>query len=1066
MIKNDDKLFCGRFELLFLQDLSGSFGDDITIVQNLIPAIIADVNSLQPNTSIGVSSFIDKPITPFGYLPDYVYKTDQSLTTDASLIQTVYNNLAIGNGGDGPESQLEALLQVALRPAEIGFSLGSKRVVILFTDAAAHLAGDGAAAGITLPNNLDAILDGTPPGTGEDYPGIAALRQKLIDANLLPIFAVTPDQLSGYQSLLSQLAVGGSVVELTSDSSNIVEAIREGLLNLFVVNINSPAGGLITSECGGTASFRVSLCVRPSADVVISLTPFDTTEGTLSTYQLIFTPTNWNIPQIVTVTGIDDPESPTLIDGDQTYQIITGAIVSADPNFNGINPVDISVINKDCDLPIVSVAVKPASVLEDGPDRLSYTFTRSDATNPLTVSFNVSGTATAGLDYTGLGLAPSYTISFAAGSYDTFIDIDPTADSFSEFDETVVLTLSAGSGYTIGTPDSAVGVIKNDDFAPIIKEITVEGTTLKVEFTEPVVTTGLTANRFSATVAGGARSISAWAPVSGDPTRLTLTLAGVAPTSGQAVSLLYTDLPGDNLTGVVQDVDGNDMDTIGAPGRNAETFSSGINVTSLARSYTNLVLTGNAITGTGNAGNNFIRVNQVSTVANVLIGAEGVDSMDGGNGSDIYLINSAEHHPGAEVRDTGTGALDSDELRFASTTAGDTLTVFSGDAGLERVTIGTGTGATAIFTATTALNIDAAVAPNPLNITGNSGINKLVGTACNDTLTGNGGNDAMDGRDGSDTYRITNSSERSAAEINDTGTGAGDIDELRFASTTANQTLIIYAGDLGLEKIVIDGATALNVNAAAAPNGVLIIGNSANNVILTTAFQDTLDGGGGSDVYLVSSPSHRPAGEAITDSGAAGSDELRFASTTNGDIITINASDSGLERVTLGTGTAAAAVLTAATSLHINAAVSTGRLELIGNYGFNVITGSSFNDLLNGNRGNDTLIGGAGNDTFRFDSSLNATTNRDTITDFAPADDRIELENSIFTVLTAPGPLAASAFGFGLNATTSDHRILYDNATGTLTYDSNGSASGGATIFATLPTGLGASMHAGLFSIT
>ncbi|MFN9956336.1 MAG: hypothetical protein ACK55I_24830, partial [bacterium] len=66
VIKNDDKLFCGRFELLFLQDLSGSFGDDITIVQNLIPAIIADVNSLQPNTSIGVSSFIDKPIGPFG----------------------------------------------------------------------------------------------------------------------------------------------------------------------------------------------------------------------------------------------------------------------------------------------------------------------------------------------------------------------------------------------------------------------------------------------------------------------------------------------------------------------------------------------------------------------------------------------------------------------------------------------------------------------------------------------------------------------------------------------------------------------------------------------------------------------------------------------------------------------------------------------------------------------------------------------------------------------------------------------------------------------------------------
>ncbi|MFN6133795.1 MAG: hypothetical protein ACK46L_12990, partial [Synechococcaceae cyanobacterium] len=113
------------------------------------------------------------------------------------------------------------------------------------------------------------------------------------------------------------------------------------------------------------------------------------------------------------------------------------------------------------------------------------------------------------------------------------------------------------------------------------------------------------------------------------------------------------------------------------------------------------------------------------------------------------------------------------------------------------------------------------------------------------------------------------------------------------------------------------------------------------------------------------------------------------------------------------------------------------------------------------------LTGGGGSDTFRFDSSLNATTNRDTITDFNPAEDRIELENSIFTALPGGGTLAASAFGFGLSATTPDHRILYDNSTGRLTYDSNGSASGGSIVFAViLPTGLGAAMHAGLFSVT
>jgi Ca2+-binding RTX toxin-like protein len=612
-------------------------------------------------------------------------------------------------------------------------------------------------------------------------------------------------------------------------------------------------------------------------------------------------------------------------------------------------------------------------------------------------------------------------------------------------------------------------LIVSDTAGPSITGITVAGTQLQVQFSEPIVTTGLVASRFAATVGGSARSVASWAPVAGDPTRLNLTLSGSAPTSSQAVTLRYTDLSSANdLTGVVQDTAGNDMATIAAPGLTATTFSSSASVASLASTYANLTLTGTAATATANSGNNRIRANQPTAVVNIFTGGDGIDDMDAAAGSDIYIIASAAHHSAAEIGDSGSGATDIDELRFSSITTGETLSVFAGDSGLERIAIGTGIAANPVTTATTALSINAAAAPNRLTITGNNGPNTLIGTAFNDILIGNGGNDAMDGRDGSDTYRITNSSERSAAEINDTGTGAGDIDELRFASTTANQTLILYAGDLGLESVVIEpGLVALKVNAAAAPNGLSITGNDAANLIVTTAYADLLDGRGGNDIYLVNSPAHRPAGESITDTGAAGIDELRFASITNGDTITINASDSGLERVTLGTGTAAAAVLTAATSLHINAAAATSGLSLQGNYGFNTITGSSFNDLLNGNRGNDTLTGGAGADTFRFDSALNATTNRDTITDFNPAEDRIELAKSVFSALMVPaGPLAAIAFHVGSSPTTTDHRILYNNLTGTLTYDSNGSGSGGSTVFAVLPLGLGGSMHAGIFSIT
>ncbi|MFN5220530.1 MAG: calcium-binding protein, partial [Cyanobacteriota bacterium] len=85
-----------------------------------------------------------------------------------------------------------------------------------------------------------------------------------------------------------------------------------------------------------------------------------------------------------------------------------------------------------------------------------------------------------------------------------------------------------------------------------------------------------------------------------------------------------------------------------------------------------------------------------------LDGGAGDDYLDGGDGSDLYLITSSTDHAAAEISDSGTTG--SDELRFASSTAAQTLTVFAADTGLEKVTIGTGTAAAPDTTASTALN--------------------------------------------------------------------------------------------------------------------------------------------------------------------------------------------------------------------------------------------------------------------------------------------------------------------------------------------------------------------------
>ncbi|MFK0730379.1 MAG: SBBP repeat-containing protein, partial [Gloeotrichia echinulata HAB0833] len=118
--------------------------------------------------------------------------------------------------------------------------------------------------------------------------------------------------------------------------------------------------------------------------------------------------------------------------------------------------------------PKITLAVTPSSVAEDGTDNLTYTFTREgNTTDPLTVNFNVSGTGTVDNDYTQTGAASfsatNGTVTFAAGATTATVTIDPTTDTTVESDETVGLTLVAGTGYSIGTSGAVTGNITNDD---------------------------------------------------------------------------------------------------------------------------------------------------------------------------------------------------------------------------------------------------------------------------------------------------------------------------------------------------------------------------------------------------------------------------------------------------------------------------------------------------------------------------------------------------------------------------------------------------------------------------
>ncbi|HZH50434.1 MAG TPA: hypothetical protein VEZ16_00990, partial [Microvirga sp.] len=125
----------------------------------------------------------------------------------------------------------------------------------------------------------------------------------------------------------------------------------------------------------------------------------------------------------------------------------------------------------------------------------------------------------------------------------------------------------------------------------------------------------------------------------------------------------------------------------------------------------------------------------------------------------------------------------------------------------------------------------------------------------------------------------------------------------------------------------------------------------------------------------------------------------------------------------------------------------------IGDRSNNTLIGTSGDDKIYGRAGNDVLTGGAGKDAFAFDTRLDRGQNVDTIRDFDTANDVIHLENAVFTQLAA-GTLEPGTFRIGRAALDRDDHIVYDQETGTLSYDRDGSGSASAIAFAKVTPGL------------
>ncbi|MBN3922907.1 cadherin-like domain-containing protein [Nostoc sp. NMS4] len=478
----------------------------------------------------------------------------------------------------------------------------------------------------------------------------------------------------------------------------------------------------------------------------------------------------------------------------------------------------------------------------------------------------------------------------------------------------------------------------------------------------------------------------------------------------------------------------------------------------LGNNLENLTLTGSsAINGTGNSLNNILIGN---TAANILSGENGNDNLFGDSGNDT--LN------GGAGNDTLDGGLGSDSLNggagndtYTIDNLNDTITeglnagtdlvkssvtwVLTDN--LENLTLtgtgainGTGNSLKNILTGNTAANILSGEDGND-SLIGGTGNDTLLGGAGDDTLDGGVGVDNLDGGVGNDIYTVDNLSDA----ITESANGGTDLVKSSVTWVLANN----------LENLTLTGSSAINGTGNSLNN--ILIGNGGANTLKAEDGNDSLVGGTGNDTLLGG------AGDDTLD-GGAGVDNLDGG--VGNDIYTVdNLNDTIVEGVDAGTDLVKSSVswvlgnnlenLTLSGTGIINGTGNSFYNILTGNNAANTLTGGDGNDSLFGNSGNDTLLGGTGDDLLvggvgrdvltggigqdSFNLTGSRTGGYDTIADFTLGDDTILISKAEFALVQSQNTtLDSGLFRLGTSAIAGGDRFIYDQTTGNLFFDADG----------------------------
>ncbi len=155
-----------------------------------------------------------------------------------------------------------------------------------------------------------------------------------------------------------------------------------------------------------------------------------------------------NIDMVITPQNDAVAETPETV----VVSLAAGTNYSVSP---GAGSASVTILDND-GTPAVSIVASGPNASKTGPQSGRFTVQRAGmADSAITINYAVAGTAINGVDYTLI----TNKVTLAAGEAAADIVISPTAATGVEAPKTVLLTITAGIGYTVAAPNSATVVI-------------------------------------------------------------------------------------------------------------------------------------------------------------------------------------------------------------------------------------------------------------------------------------------------------------------------------------------------------------------------------------------------------------------------------------------------------------------------------------------------------------------------------------------------------------------------------------------------------------------------------